>query len=188
MDGDLLKADDILWTGWRGWLFPKLGTADWGVVPVFGVWIRRVKCEPYGTRRGSWFWFVNVSHVHSVVLEGGVVMVFETTGSELASDDINRGLGELGAFIFAKVLGYARGTSKARDGARRRCQPTHRCLQDDLQKFGKSLGWLFVLDAGAKQYSIFVPRRTLNLLLLLETRSIRSWIMMDPTITATVSC
>jgi hypothetical protein len=58
---------------------------------------------------------VDVSHVHSVVLESSVVVVFESAGRELARDDIYWGSGELSALVFAEVSSYRRGSPKAHD-------------------------------------------------------------------------
>jgi hypothetical protein len=82
---------------------------------VFCVWIGGVESEAYLTRRWPWTWFVDVSHVHGVVLEGSVVVVFESAGRELVSDEIDRWSGELSTLVFAEIPGYTRGSPKAHD-------------------------------------------------------------------------
>ena len=70
-----------------------MGAADGGVVSVFCVGVGGVEGETDLARGRAFGGLVEVCHVHGVVLEGGVIVVLEAGRSELASDDVDVGLG-----------------------------------------------------------------------------------------------
>ena len=59
---------------------------------MFCIRVVLVKHEPDFSRRSTFSYFMLVSHVHEIIFQGGMVMVFETTRRELSSDDFNVGL------------------------------------------------------------------------------------------------
>jgi hypothetical protein len=92
-------------------------------MPVFGIWVIGVELEanlPGGRTRKM---LMLVCHVHEVVLEGVVVVVFETTWSEFAGDEGEGWTRKARGAVLAEVRTDLRGTAKARW---KRSNPTER--------------------------------------------------------------
>jgi len=110
---DLFETNDVIHARGRRRFLPELRAADWWVVAVLCVGVFRVVSEANLAGRRAWAGFVFVGHVHDVVLEGGVVVVFEAAWGGVAYKDFDVRLWKHCAPVFAQIFGYFWGATKA---------------------------------------------------------------------------
>jgi len=115
---------------------------------MFGVWIVGVEFESNLARCFTLPSFMSVCHVHEVVFEGTVVVVFEATRRELACDDVDVRLGKTSLWMPTKLARNARGGLEPPYRVSRRCCNGLRTHFQDVQsvendeRVGKSFGCL----------------------------------------------
>lgn len=93
MEDDSVEFDDVFCGGGRSGFLSEAVTANGGIETVFGVGVIGVESE--ADLAGWWTGtgLVDVSHVHEVVLEGGVVVVADTTWGGVVHGDVDVGDG-----------------------------------------------------------------------------------------------
>lgn len=106
MEDDSFELDDVLWGGWGCGFLSETVTADGGVDAVFGVGVVGVESEADLAGRWAWTGFMDVGHVHEVVLEGCVVVFAETTWCGVVYGEIDVGDGEA-AVVDAERAAYS---------------------------------------------------------------------------------
>ena len=94
VEDDPLERDNVVWGGGGRGLLAETVAADGGVEAVFGVGVSGVESEADVARGGRWAGVVDVGHVYEVILEGGVVVVAETTWGGVAEGEVDVGDGE----------------------------------------------------------------------------------------------